>query len=131
MTTQQIEAEAIISLWLAIHGGDPAPDGISQEVAGNAAWQIIGALAAYNGGVIAASKESALTTKILQNLDRVNLKFSLRDGSKIQEVTAKDSDILLRVGEGDQPPPTRCYCFSYQGSSYCYCYKLRPFTPTL
>ena len=58
MTTQQIEAEAIISLWLAIHGGDPAPDGISQEVARNTAWQIIGALAAYNGGVIALLKSA-------------------------------------------------------------------------
>jgi hypothetical protein len=52
----------IISLWLAIHGGDPAPDTISERQVGVTAVNAIRALAAY----LPAAKAKAITAALGQ-----------------------------------------------------------------
>ena len=50
----------IIALWLAIHGGDPAPDGISMHKAEEAATSAIRALTPY----LSAAKQKAIAAAV-------------------------------------------------------------------
>jgi hypothetical protein len=124
MTIRELEAEAIIALWLAIHGGDPGPGEVSKETTARAAWQLVGSLANYAEGVIAeqdVSKERALATEMITNLKRVGCKVSLRKQGEQEEVTPDNVETFLRA-DALEHPLSRCYCFSWKGISHCYCF---------
>lgn len=59
VATHKNDIEWIISLWLAIHGGDPAPE-ISAHKAELAATEVIRALA----GRLPAAKQKAVTAAL-------------------------------------------------------------------
>jgi hypothetical protein len=56
------DIEWIISLWLAIHGGDPAPETISEAEAAKAAAGLIRAAAAH----LPAAQQKAVIAAIAQ-----------------------------------------------------------------
>src|SRR5260370_199344 len=112
----ELEAESIIALWLMIHGGDPPPGEISSETAGSAAWRLVKALAQYaEGAAIAeqsaknAPKKSASARAIIERLNRIGCKVSIRKAGGHQEV--KSDNVELFEPGGEQPPPP-CYCFA-------------------
>ena len=94
----------IIGLWLAIHGGDPAPP--EQVIVDLQTVLVAGALA----NQLAASHKLAAGPVLTFNRLQAQLKPM---GVELTEKQAK-------VQAGDDAVRPRVYCFRFKGSTYCY-----------
>lgn len=100
----ELDAAWIIALWLAIHGGDPAPEVV--------AAQAIAALAQYVNG----TRQRTFT---FEELKVQFAKLGVVVTEREREASAKPQ--LLMVQEGDDRRESRIhqYCFKFEGSTIC------------
>jgi hypothetical protein len=102
----ELDAAWIIALWLAIHGGDPAPEVI--------AAQAIAALAQYVNG----TRQQAFT---FEELKTQFAKLGVGVTEREREASASAKPQLLMAQEGDDRREFRVhqYCFKFEGSTIC------------
>jgi hypothetical protein len=102
----ELDAAWIIALWLAIHGGDPAPEVI--------AGQAIAALAQYVNG----TRQRTFTFEELKTqFARLGVGVTEREREAARSVKPQ----LLMAQEGDDRHEFRVhqYCFKFEGSTIC------------
>jgi len=101
----ELDAAWIIALWLAIHGGDPAPEVI--------AAQAIAALAQYLNG----TRHEAFTFEQLKaQFGRLGVVVTERE----QEIeSSKGPQLQLREDRDDREYPVHQYGFKFEGSTIC------------
>jgi hypothetical protein len=98
----EVDAGWIMALWLAIHGGDPAPNVI--------AGQIISAVAPYLTNATRSITLEQLQTKLKKiGMDVTSSKLT------------GDDELTVPT-----PPPPRQYCFLYNGERICIASPPRP-----
>lgn len=101
----ELDAAWIIALWLAIHGGDPAPDVI--------AAQAIAALAQY---VNEARQETFTFEQLKSQFGKLGVVVTERE----QEVDSSKGPQLQLKGDGDEREHrVHQYCFKFEGSTIC------------
>lgn len=102
----ELDAAWIIALWLAIHGGDPAPEVV--------AAQAIAALAQYVNG----TRQQTFT---FEELKSQFAKLGVFVTEREREASASAKPQLLMVQEGDDRREFRVhqYCFKFEGSTIC------------
>lgn len=102
----ELDAAWIIALWVAIHGGDPAPEVV--------AAQAIAALAQYVNG----TRQRAFTLEELKT-QFARLGVVVTEREREAGLSAKPQ--LLMAQEGDDHPDFRVhqYCFKFEGSTIC------------
>ena len=102
----ELDAAWIIALWLAIHGGDPAPEVI--------AAQAIAALAQYVNG----TRQQTFT---FEELKTQFAKLGVGVTEREREASASAKPQLLMAQEGDDRREFRVhqYCFKFEGSTIC------------
>lgn len=101
----ELDADWIIALWIAIHGGDPSPEAV--------AAQAIAALAQCVNG----TRQETFT------LEELNVQFA-RLGVAVTERTkeeiAEGKPNLRLANDGDENRyRIHQYCFKFQGSTIC------------
>lgn len=101
----ELDAAWIIALWLAIHGGDPAPEII--------AAQAIAALAQYVNG----TRQQSFSLEELQaQFGKLGVTVTERE----REATASLKPQLLMANEDDDREfRIHQYCFKFEGSTIC------------
>ena len=101
----ELDAAWIIALWLAIHGGDPAPEVV--------AAQAIAALAQYVNG----TRQQTFTFEELK-MQFKKLGVVVTEREKEGKESMKPE--LLSVEEGDDRQfRVHQYCFKFEGSTIC------------
>jgi hypothetical protein len=102
----ELDAAWIIALWLAIHGGDPAPEVV--------AAQAIAALAQYVNG----TRQQTFT---FEELKAQFAKLGVGVTEREREAAASAKPQLLMAQEGDDRREFRVhqYCFKFEGSTIC------------
>ncbi len=101
----ELDAAWIIALWLAIHGGDPAPEVI--------AAQAIAALAQYVNG----TRQQAFT---LEEMKVQFAKLGVVVTEREKEATASMKPQLLMSEDNDNREfRIHQYCFKFEGSTIC------------
>ncbi len=101
----ELDAAWIIALWLAIHGGDPAPEVV--------AAQAIAALAQYVNG----ARQQAFTFEELK-AQFAKLGVGVTERGKQEAPSTRPQ--LQMVEEGDDREfHVHQYCFKFQGSTIC------------
>ncbi|GAA2811359.1 hypothetical protein GCM10010441_40020 [Kitasatospora paracochleata] len=99
----ELDVAWIIALWKAIHGGDPSP-----EVEGTTVL----AAAALASQLAATHRNSSLTfSQLQQRLGEVGIEVSRGGAGPKAEALHSEGPQSL--------PPTRQYCFRYNGETYC------------
>jgi len=101
----ELYAAWIIALWLAIHGGDSAPDVI--------AAQAIAALAQYVNG----TRQEAFTFEQLK-MQFAKLGVVVTEREKEVE-SSKAPQLQLREGRDEREYRVHQYCFKFEGSTIC------------
>jgi len=101
----ELDAAWIIALWLAIHGGDPAPEVI--------AAQAIAALAQYVNG----TRQEMFTFEQLK-AQFAKLGVGVTEGEKEVE-SSKRPQLQLREDRDDREYRVHQYCFKFEGSTIC------------
>ena len=101
----ELDAAWIIALWLAIHGGDPAPEII--------AAQAIAALAQYVNGT---RQETFTFEELKAQFSKLGVVVTERE----QDAAASIKPQLLAANENDNREfRIHQYCFKFQGSTIC------------
>ncbi len=102
----ELDAAWIIALWLAIHGGDPAPEVV--------AAQAIAALAQYVNG----ARERSFT---FEELKLQFAKLGVVVTEREREAAASTKPQLLMAQESDERNEFHIhqYCFKFEGSTIC------------
>ena len=101
----ELDAAWIIALWLAIHGGDPAPEVI--------AAQAIAALAQYVNG---ARQETFTYEQLKAQFAKLGVGVTERE----KEVGASNGLQLQMKEDGDDRQyRVHQYCFKFEGSTIC------------
>ncbi len=101
----ELDAAWIIALWLAIHGGDPAPEII--------AAQAIAALAQYVNG----TRQQAFT---LEELKVQFAKLGVVVTEREKEAAAgMKPQLLMSDDDGNHEFRIHQYCFKFEGSTIC------------
>ena len=101
----ELDAAWIIALWLAIHGGDPAPEVI--------AAQAIAALAQYVNGT---RQETFTFEKLKAQFGKLGVVVTHRE----KEVeSSKALPLQLKEDRDDHEFHIHQYCFKFEGSTIC------------
>ena len=101
----ELDAAWIIALWLAIHGGDPAPDVI--------AAQAIAALAQYVNGT---RQETFTFEQLKSQFGKLGVVVTERE----KEVdSSKGAQLQLKGDGGEREYRVHQYCFKFEGSTIC------------
>lgn len=100
----ELDAAWIIALWLAIHGGDPAPDVI--------AAQAIAALAQYVNG----TRQETFT---FEQLKGQFAKLGVVVTEREKEVESSKGPQLQLKGDDERDYRVHQYCFKFEGSTIC------------
>src|ERR1044071_8623313 len=95
----ELDAAWIIALWLAIHGGDPAPEQIAVE----AIAALSRTLTAHSGEAIAESSFAELQTR----LKEIGVNFH------------SDTKAEIAAARSTQPRKIRTYCVTVNGETIC------------
>jgi hypothetical protein len=102
----ELDAAWIIALWLAIHGGDPAPEVI--------AAQAIAALAQYVNG----TRQRTFTFEELKTqFARLGVGVTEREREAARSV--KPQLLMAQEEEGRHEFRVHQYCFKFEGSTIC------------
>lgn len=101
----ELDAAWIIALWLAIHGGDPAPEII--------AAQAIAALAQYVNG----TRQQAFTLEELK-IQFAKLGVVVTEREK-EAAAAMKPQLLMSDDNGNHEVRIHQYCFKFEGSTIC------------
>jgi hypothetical protein len=102
----ELDAAWIIALWLAIHGGDPAPEVV--------AAQAIAALAQYVNG----NRERTFTFEELK-LQFAKLGVHVTEREREAAPSAKPQLLMAQEGHEDRDFRVHQYCFKFEGSTIC------------
>lgn len=101
----ELDAAWIIALWLAIHGGDPAPEVI--------AAQAIAALAQYVNGT---RQETFTFDQLKAQFAKLGVGVTERE----KEVeSSKGPQLQLKEDRDDREYRVHQYCFKFEGSTIC------------
>ena len=102
----ELDAAWIIALWIAIHGGDPAPEVV--------AAQAIAALAQYVNGT---TQPSFTLAELKVQFAKLGVVVTERE----REAAASAKPQILMAQEGDDRHEFRVhqYCFKFEGSTVC------------
>lgn len=101
----ELDAAWTIALWLAIHGGDPAPEIV--------AAQAIAALAQYVNG----TRQETFT---FEQLKAQFAKLGVVVTEREKEVESSKGRQLQLMGDGDEHEyRVHQYCFKFEGSTIC------------
>jgi hypothetical protein len=101
----ELDAAWIIALWLAIHGGDPAPEII--------AAQAIAALAQYVNGT---RQETFTFEQLKTQFGKLGVVVTERE--KDVE-SSKGPQLQLKEDHDDREYRVHQYCFKFEGSTIC------------
>lgn len=113
----ELDAAWIIALWLAIHGGDPAPIEISQTQAEAVSASIVAALSPAQGGYIGAASESLSLERLQSRLKEFNVKVT-----QGRQATGGEYATQAMESQGAISPELIIpleYCFEFGGKTYC------------
>src|SRR5579872_2766152 len=101
----ELDAAWIIALWLAIHGGDPAPEVI--------AAQAIAALAQYVNG----TRQQAFTLEEMK-VQFAKLGVIVTEREK-EAATSMRPQLLMSEDNDNREFRIHQYCFKFEGSTIC------------
>lgn len=101
----ELDAAWIIALWLAIHGGDPAPEVI--------AAQAIAALAQYVNGT---RQESFSLEEMKVQFAKLGVHVTEREK---EAVASMKPQLLATTEDKDREFRIHQYCFKFEGSTIC------------
>ena len=100
----ELDAAWIIALWLAIHGGDPAPEVV--------AAQAIAALAQYVNG----TRQQEFT---FEEMKVQFAKLGIGVTEREREAAPGKPQLLMAQEGDDRPFRMHQYCFKFEGSTIC------------
>ena len=102
----ELDAAWIIALWIAIHGGDPAPEVV--------AAQAIAALAQYVNG----TTQRAFTLEDLK-IQFAKLGVVVTEREREAATSAKPQLLMAQEGNDRRDFRVHQYCFKFEGSTIC------------